>query len=72
MNMEPTPEAKERIDSFIKEYGELVTKYKVDFANWPMFQPTKEGKWEITLQSQPVDIANQPVKCPFIEKAWVP
>lgn len=66
MNEDKAKESKERIDTFVREYGELVNKHKVDFANYPLFQPNKEGKWEIVLQSQPVDISQQPVKSPFI------
>ena len=66
--MDQTEEAKTRIEAFTKEYKDLVDKYHVDFANWPLFSPTKEGKWEIILQSMPVDISNQRIKSPFIEQ----
>ena len=64
--MDQTEEAKARIEAFTKEYKELVDKHKVDFANWPLFSPTKDGKWEITLQSMPIDIKEQGIKSPFI------
>ncbi len=68
--MEPqTPEAKERIDTFVKEYGELVDKHKVDFANYPMLVPDGKGAFKIIMQSVPVDITNQPVKSPFVPEA---
>lgn len=54
------------IELFIKEYGELVEKHKVDFANYPMFQPTKDGKWEITIQSQAISIKDRPMVSPFV------
>lgn len=62
----PTDEHKEDIELFLKEYGELVAKHKVDFANYPMFQPNKEGKWEIVVQAQAISIKDRPVISPFV------
>lgn len=56
----------ERAQLFIKEYGELVAKHKMDFATYPMFTPDGEGGFKITVQNTPVDMTNQPVKSPFV------
>ena len=59
---EAQKEVQERIQAFIKEYGELTKKHKVDFVNFPMFTPNDKGSWDIVIQTQPVDTTNQPVK----------
>lgn len=74
--VEPTPvekteeEAKEdlnnRVNAFIKEYGELVMRHKVDFATYPMFVPDGKGGFKIITQSTPVDIGNQPIRSDFM------
>lgn len=53
-----TEESKVRIEAFIKEYGILVEKYKVDFAHYPMYIPLDGGGFKTILQSIPVDITN--------------
>jgi len=45
-------EHKARAEQFIKEYGELVKKYGVDFMSYPMHVPTKEGFWNLIVQTQ--------------------
>jgi hypothetical protein len=61
-------EQKARTDSFMKEYGELVAKHKIDFASFPVFVPDESGRgsFKVVCQSVPVDISNQPQKSPFI------
>lgn len=66
--MEPTQEVKDRLALFMKRYEELVNELHVDFVNYPLFQPNQQGKWEITVQTQPVDTANQPIKSPFVQQ----
>lgn len=56
----------ERINGFFKEYGELVKKWEVDFANYPMFIPDEKGGFRVIVQSTPIDIKDRPVKSPFI------
>lgn len=55
-----------KIKVFLKEYGELVKKYNVDFASYPMFVPAEKGEFKIIIQSTPVEI---PKDEKFIEKA---
>lgn len=57
-----------RVTDFIKEYGELVSKHKVDFATYPMFVPDGQGGFKIITQSTPVDISNQPIRSDFMAK----
>lgn len=61
-------DAKKRGEAFFKEYGELVEKHQVDFANYPMFIPDKDGSFKIIIQSTPVDVKNRPKPSPFIAK----
>lgn len=49
----------EKAQAFLKEYGELVTKHKMDFASWPVFVPNSNGTFTVTIQSQPVDVTQQ-------------
>lgn len=56
----------ERVNSFIKEYGELVAKHKMDFATYPVFIPDGQGGFKIIVQNTPVNVSNQPVKSNFI------
>lgn len=55
-----------RVNAFIKEYGELVKKHEVDFATYPVFVPDGQGGFKVIVQNTPVDIKNQPRKSPFI------
>lgn len=61
-----TPEAQKRVDAFLKEYGQLVEKHKVDFANYPLYIPDGAGGFKTLVQSTPVDTTNFPQKSPFI------
>lgn len=64
---EPTEEQKKKaVESFIKEYGELVRKYKVDFVAYPVFLPNEKGSWELKIQNQPIYTGDQPKKSPFV------
>ena len=63
-----TEEEKKRIEVFLKEYRELVEKYKVDFANFPVYQPTGNGDFKTIIQSTPVDLTKLSKPSPFIEK----
>lgn len=62
----PTPEEKAAFNAFIKDYGELVAKHKMDFMAYPSFQPDEQGGWKITIQTQAVPTKNQPIKSPFM------
>lgn len=56
----------DRVNAFIKEYGELVAKHKIDFATYPVYVPDGTGGFKVTIQNTPVDITNSPQKSPFI------
>lgn len=58
--------ANERMNFFIKEYGELVAKHQMDFATYPMWQPDQNGGFRTVIQSTPVDVSGQQMKSPFI------
>lgn len=56
-----------RVNAFLKDYGELVGKYKIDFATYPMFVPDGQGGFRVVNQSTPVDVSNQPIRSNFME-----
>lgn len=60
-------ENEEKFKLFIKEYGELVEKHKVDLATFPIYVPNDRGGFDTQIQSTPVDISKQPVKSNFME-----
>lgn len=65
--MQLTDEQKKKaIEDFIKEYGALVQKHKVDFVAYPMYVPNETGSWELKIQNQPIYTGDQPVKSPLI------
>lgn len=64
--MEPNQETKDRIDAFMKAYGELTQQFKVDFVSYPMFVPDGQGAFKVVLQNQAVDTSQSPIKSPFI------
>ena len=45
-----------KIQKFLEEYGKLVEKHHVDFANYPMFVPDEKGTFKIVIQSTPIDL----------------
>ena len=50
---------KERVNNFLKEYGELVLKHKMDFTSYPIFTPTGNGLFSVSIQSTPVDVTDR-------------
>ena len=63
---QPTSDFDQRRESFVKEYGELVDKYKTDWASYPVYVPDGQGGFRTLVQNTPVDITNQPKKSPFV------
>lgn len=59
-------ENNERIQAFIKDFGELRDKHKVDIAAWPMYVPNDKGTFDLKIQMQPIDISEQPTPSPFV------
>lgn len=59
---------KNAVNNFIKEYGELVKKYEIDFGQYLVAVPIPNapGVFGLQIQSSPVDVSNQPVKSNFI------
>jgi len=49
-------EEQEQIQEFLKEYGELVKKYQIDFAAYPQYHPseTTRGVWETKMVTVPI------------------
>lgn len=62
-------DVQQRTEAFVKEYGELVEKHKVDFATYPVFVPDGQGSFKIIVQNAPIDITNVPRKSPFVPES---
>ncbi len=60
------PQNNENTEAFMKAYGELVEKHKMDFANYPQWVPDSAGGWKTIMQSVPVDVSEAPVKSNFM------
>lgn len=56
----------EKQQSFLEEYKKLVDKYKMDFAQYPVWVPDGSGGFKTIMQVTPVSIENQPQKSPFV------
>lgn len=63
--MEPT-DFEKRSETFRKEYGELVARHKIDFMSIPVYQPDEKGVWHLSIQTQCMDLVQQPIKSPFV------
>ena len=50
---------------FMKEYGELRTKYGLDFIAVPQFVPNERGTWELKIGTQLVSTEAQ--EKPFMD-----
>jgi hypothetical protein len=50
---------KNRVEAFMKEYGELVKKHGIDIANYPVYTPDGQGGFKTVLQASPVDVSKQ-------------
>lgn len=56
----------DRIAEFLREYGELTVKHKIDFAQYPVWIPDGTGGFKTVLQNTPIDMSQMPQKSPFI------
>lgn len=65
------PEDKEKAEAFLKEYGELVVKHNMDFANYPVYIPDGQGGFRTVVQSTPVDMSKMAKPSPFMAKGDV-
>ncbi len=56
-----------RIAAFMKEYGDLVAKFSVDFVQYPQWIPAGQGnEWKTILQIKAIDTKSLPTKSPFV------
>lgn len=64
------PDFQKRSEEFIKGYGELVQKHKVDIAAYPVYMPTGEadGSFKTIIQQSTVDTKDQPYRSTFMEE----
>lgn len=49
---------KEKISKFLEEYQALTKKYGVDFISYPAFVPDKDGKFNVMIQTTPVEVGD--------------
>ena len=61
------PEFEKRAEVFLKEYGELVAKHKIDIAAYPVYMPNEQGQFMTVIQQSTVDTSNQPYRSTFME-----
>lgn len=61
-------ERQEKGAVFLKEYGELVAKHKMDLATYPVWVPDGAGGFKTMIQSTPVALPEESVKSTFMEK----
>ena len=57
-----------KIQEFLKEYGELTKKYNVDFAAFPVYMPNEKGTFDLTIQTQPIDLSERKKKKGFFSR----
>lgn len=55
-----------RSQDFLKDYGELVQKHKIDIAAYPVYMPDGKGGFITTIQQSTVDTTNAPYRSPFM------
>lgn len=60
-------EIEKRKEEFIKGYGELVKKYELDFASYPVMQPSQTGVWNMIIQTTLIEKKPEPVKSNLME-----
>jgi len=61
-------ETKKKAEAFLKEYGELVEKHKMDFANYPVYMPDGQGGFKTLIQCTPVSTEKLSKPSPFMAK----
>ena len=61
------PEFEKRANLFLKEYGELVQKHKVDIAAYPVYMPNEKGQFMTVIQQSTVDTSKKPYRSTFME-----
>lgn len=44
-----------RRGEFLKDYKALVDKHHADFVSYPVFMPTKEGVFNVVIQTEVMD-----------------
>lgn len=42
----------EKVEAFMKEYGELREKHRLDFISVPVYQPNEKGNWDLRIKIQ--------------------
>ncbi len=60
--MEPTQESKDRVEAFMKAYGELTKSSGCDFIAYPVFIPDGDGGFKVVVNQQPIDTTNRPTR----------
>lgn len=58
-----------KIQKFLEEYGELTKKHGVDFAAYPVYVPNDKGTFDLTIQTQPIEVQQKKTLDEFIKKA---
>lgn len=61
------PDFQKRSEEFLKEYGGLVQKHKIDIAAYPVYMPDGKGGFITTIQQSTLDVTNAPYRSTFME-----
>lgn len=54
-----------RRNEFLKRYKVLIDEMKLDFMSFPVLLPTKEGHYELRIQTDLMDTSNIAIPSPF-------
>lgn len=60
---------KAKVVAFMKEYKELTEKHKIDFATFPVWQPSGDGIFQCVIQSVPVSTEMMGIKSSFVNES---
>lgn len=68
MTEEQQKDIAKRQEEFKKEYIELTKRLEIDFASYPVFVPSENGTFMVTLQTTLADRKYASVPSPFTDK----
>ena len=66
--METEQEKQERLDNFKEAYKKLTEQFSADYANYPMYMPNPNGTFQLTINSQVIDLKDRPTQSPLQEE----
>lgn len=67
--MNETNDSQKRIEEFMNRYGALVKELDVDLVNYPVFVPTEDNTFSVSIQVRPMDLRGDSVPSPFMRES---